>query len=149
MTLTHPRNIRPHEATRIALAAADHGRPAPDPDAFPHGAASPTFTNPIVQQGQDPHVVRHDGQYYLIMSEDDRRVTIRRSPRLTTLGAAPPVVVWEAAPHGDTCAEVWAPELFLCRRPVVYLCRGQQWRQRDPSYVCAGERGTRPAWALP
>jgi len=110
--VTHIRSIRPGESALAILDAADHSRPAPDPVALPHRVSS-TFTNPIVQRGQDPHVVRHDGYYYLIMSEDDRRVTIRRSPRLTTLGAAPPVVVWEAAPHGDACAEVWAPELFL------------------------------------
>ncbi len=81
-------------------------RPLPQSD-------TATLTNPLVQRGQDPYLVCHQGHYYLLMSEDDRRLTIRCAARLADLGRVPTTIVWEAPRTGPTRTHVWAPEMVL------------------------------------
>ena len=71
------------------------------------------LTNPLIRQGQDPYLVCHWGRYYLLMSEDDRRLTLRCAARLADLAHVPCTVVWEAPRTGPTRAHIWAPEMVL------------------------------------
>jgi GH43 family beta-xylosidase len=67
-----------------------------------------TFTNPIAV-GADPCVVCHDGFYYWCASENDTRVAVYRSERLTERGEK--IVVWRAPERGPYSQQIWAPEL--------------------------------------
>src|SRR3954463_7027545 len=67
-----------------------------------------TFQNPIAP-GADPWVVQHDGWYYWCLSEEMKRVVIRRSRTLTELGEK--VTTWQPPRVGPHSAEIWAPEL--------------------------------------
>ncbi len=76
-------------------------------------AVAPAHVHPLLPRGQDPHVTRHDGLYYLVQSVDDRAITVAAAPSLAGLAAARCVVVWAAPPCGPGSHGVWAPELAL------------------------------------
>jgi GH43 family beta-xylosidase len=83
--------------------------PTDDSEVFGGAAESAgTFANPIAP-GADPCVVFHDGFYYWCASENDKRVVVFRSERLTERGEK--VVVWSAPSRGPYSQQVWAPEL--------------------------------------
>jgi hypothetical protein len=84
-------------------------------------AAQPTFTNPVLNPGQDPRPIQVNGTYYYIESYCDGNadICIQSSPSLTGsagLFAAAPQVVWpnavcKPAANAPNSAEIWAPEL--------------------------------------
>jgi len=76
-------------------------------------AVAPAHVHPLLPRGQDPHVTRHDGLYYLVQSVDDRAITVAAAPSLAGLAAARCVVVWAAPPCGPGSHGAWAPELAL------------------------------------
>ncbi|ANC31405.1 family 43 glycosylhydrolase [Isoptericola dokdonensis] len=68
--------------------------------------------NPIVLQRADPHVLRHDGQYYFTGSYPAYdRVVLRRAERLEDLQAAPEVTIWTRHATGPQSHLIWAPEI--------------------------------------
>ena len=70
-----------------------------------------TFTNPILEEGPDPWVLRHtDGYYYLTYTLRDR-IELRRSESLTGLSSAEPKVIWKPVQGGRFSFFLWAPEL--------------------------------------
>lgn len=71
----------------------------------------PTFTNPVLGQGQDPSIVVADGYYNFVQSGPDRSLTVRRSRSLLTLKDAPRTTVWTGGRDGTPCCELWAPDL--------------------------------------
>ncbi|MFV2143605.1 family 43 glycosylhydrolase [Isoptericola sp. G70] len=69
-------------------------------------------TNPIVLQRADPHVLRHDGQYYFTGSYPAYdRVVLRRAGRLEDLQEAPEVTIWTRHESGPQSHLIWAPEI--------------------------------------
>ena len=71
---------------------------------------SGTFRNPLKEDGADPCLAWHDGNYYLATTTAvDLR--IRKAPRLADLKAAADVVVWGPKDHApDRSRDIWAPE---------------------------------------
>lgn len=74
------------------------------------------FTNPVFQS-QDPWVTYVDGSYYYSDSAG-RSIRIRKSPTLTGLATATPIVVWRAPDRGPNSQNVWSPEIH---------CIGAAW----------------------
>ncbi|WP_277207955.1 glycoside hydrolase family 43 protein [Isoptericola croceus] len=69
-------------------------------------------SNPIVLQRADPHVLRHDGQYYFTGSHPAYdRVVLRRAERLEDLQAADEVTIWTRHETGPQSHLIWAPEI--------------------------------------
>lgn len=69
-------------------------------------------SNPIVLQRADPHVLRHDGQYYFTGSYPAYdRVVLRRAARLEDLQQAPEVTIWTRHRTGPQSHLIWAPEI--------------------------------------
>ncbi|HEX6499038.1 MAG TPA: glycoside hydrolase family 43 protein [Micromonosporaceae bacterium] len=99
--------------------------------------------NPVVEPGQDPWIVHHDGAYHLVQSTPDARaLTIRRSATLAGLGAADAVVIWRG--YGDRCCELWAPELFrFGDRWYIYVAADDGDNHNHRMYVL-GSRGDDP-----
>ncbi|KAK4666243.1 hypothetical protein QC763_405590 [Podospora pseudopauciseta] len=69
-----------------------------------------TFTNPLrARDGSDPHIVHHDGFYYLMTTTwTDLRLT--RAKTLEGLKTGETKVVWTDT-NAARCCNVWAPEL--------------------------------------
>lgn len=100
-------------------------------------AQSKTFQNPLlVSAGADPHIVFHDGWYYMTYTTG-RDIQIRKSRSLATLDHAETRVVFQ--PSGEaSCCHVWAPEFHLLEGPS-----GKRWYlyfTAGPSNCCAEQR---------
>ncbi|MEG3616130.1 glycoside hydrolase family 43 protein [Isoptericola haloaureus] len=68
--------------------------------------------NPIVLQRADPHVLRHDGQYYFTGSYPAYdRIVLRRAARLEDLQAAEEATIWTKHATGPQSHLIWAPEI--------------------------------------
>lgn len=86
-------------------------------------SAACTFTNPIAE-GEDPWVVRKDGWYYLVASEDNG-ISVYRSKVLTD-PKRNEVQVWSAPEEGWNRSNIWAPELhFVNGRWYIYYAAGR------------------------
>lgn len=72
--------------------------------------ASDTFTNPVVESGADPWVIRGDTGYLYCRSAGDR-IWLHRADQLTEIGRAPGVAVWTPPPDTPCSKQLWAPEL--------------------------------------
>jgi GH43 family beta-xylosidase len=70
------------------------------------------WTNPLVLQRADPHIVLHEGQYYLIATVPEYdRIELRRASTLDGLRDARPLVIWSRHERGPMSWHIWAPEL--------------------------------------
>ncbi|MCX5208852.1 family 43 glycosylhydrolase [Kitasatospora sp. NBC_00240] len=76
-------------------------------------AAGRTYTNPVKsQKGADPWLEYWNGNYYLISTSFSDTLTMRKSPTLAGLAAAPSVQVWQdSTPSRGT--NIWAPEIHF------------------------------------
>ncbi|MES2898175.1 MAG: family 43 glycosylhydrolase [Pseudomonadota bacterium] len=91
-------------------------------------AASPTFSNPLVRQRADPHVILHtDGYYYFTATVPEYdRIELRRARSLDDLGKAQARVVWRKHMAGPMSAHIWAPELhFIDGKWFIYFTAGR------------------------
>ncbi|HET9141307.1 family 43 glycosylhydrolase [Actinophytocola sp.] len=101
-------------------------------------AAAPAvqYTNPLVPQRADPHVVKHtDGFYYLTATAPEYdRIVLRRANTLQGLSGAAESVVWRRHTSGEMGAHIWAPELHrIDGRWYIYFAAGRTddiWRIR-------------------
>jgi GH43 family beta-xylosidase len=80
------------------------------PAVTPLRAIECEFQNPLIQFGQDPSVVYHDGFYYLVQSNAGQ-LTIAKSETITGMGSAEPVPVYSPPPGEQYSYDMWAPEL--------------------------------------
>jgi GH43 family beta-xylosidase len=74
-----------------------------------------TFTNPIVNSGADPWVVRHGAEYFFIQSHGRRGIYVSRAASPVEIGKNPPIRVWNPPPGRAYSKELWAPELHYLR----------------------------------
>jgi GH43 family beta-xylosidase len=90
-------------------------------------AAAPgrPFTNPVKSvKGADPWLEYYQGNYYLVTTSWTSELTMRKSPTLAGLAAAPSVQVW-ADSTPSRCCNMWAPELrFANGRWYLYYVAG-------------------------
>jgi len=133
-----------------SLARAPDSLPA-SADASAAGALA--WTNPLVPQRADPHVMRHsDGYYYLAATVPAYdRIELRRARTLAGLSTAEPTVIWRKHARGPMSAHIWAPEIhFIDGKWYLYFSAsdiGDLWGALRP-YVLEGE-GANPleaAW---
>jgi GH43 family beta-xylosidase len=99
-------------------------------------APAVAYTNPLVAQRADPHIVRHtDGYYYLTATVPEYdRIVLRRATTLQGLASAPETTIWRRHTSGEMGAHIWAPEIhFIGNRWYVYFAAGRAddvWRIR-------------------
>ncbi|AJW80772.1 alpha-L-arabinofuranosidase (plasmid) [Clavibacter michiganensis subsp. insidiosus] len=91
----------------------------PAPKATAIGEA--TFTNPLIEDGADPTIEFHDGNYYAVVTTWDNRVVMRKAPTLEGLKTAAPTTVFSDTTPGRN-ANMWAPELTRLNSPT-----GPRW----------------------
>ena len=84
------------------------------------------WTNPIVPQRADPHVLLHDGWYYFIATVPEYdRLELRRARTLGQLSTAEPKVIWTKHQKGPMGAHIWAPEIhFIDGKWYIYVAAG-------------------------
>jgi beta-xylosidase len=99
MTLFRPHLLAGIVLTACCLRAADLPRTTNRP--------ARTYRNPIIDRigPADPHVIRHDGKYYLYPTTDGRGYDVFVSTNL---------VDWEQKPKCfiDSRGGAWAPDVF-------------------------------------
>lgn len=73
-----------------------------------------TFSNPVSDLGNDPYVVEDGDRYLLLEARSSGELWLTASPphNLTDLAwAGTRQKIWEPAPLGPACRDVWAPEI--------------------------------------
>ncbi|WP_324671536.1 glycoside hydrolase family 43 protein [Hymenobacter sp. GOD-10R] len=73
-----------------------------------------SFTNPLLDNGPDPWVTRHNGYYYY-MNTMGNRLVIRKTKVLSQVSAASATTVWTPPATGPNSGGIWAPELHFQR----------------------------------
>jgi GH43 family beta-xylosidase len=121
---------------RTALAAAVLVLAGLAPASPAAAAPAVAYTNPLVAQRADPHIVKHtDGYYYLTATVPEYdRIVLRRATTLQGLASAPETTIWRRHTSGEMGAHIWAPEIhFINNRWYVYFAAGRAddvWRIR-------------------
>jgi GH43 family beta-xylosidase len=120
-------------AAALAVAAA---LPGTARAAAATAAPRATYTNPLVRQRADPHIVRHtDGYYYFTATVPEYdRIVVRRASTIQGLASASEKVVWRRHTTGEMGAHIWAPEIHhINGRWYIYFAAGRAddiWRIR-------------------
>lgn len=87
----------------------------------PADAVTCTYQNPLVDRGQDPSVVYHAGNYYLVQSAASG-LAIRKAAQLTDLGHVPNVPVYQPPLGQPYSYDLSAPELqYIARHWYIYF----------------------------
>jgi GH43 family beta-xylosidase len=87
-----------------------------------------SWTNPILPQRADPHVILHnDGYYYFTATVPEYdRIEIRRARTLGELPAGETKVIWKKHDRGPMSHHVWAPEIhFIDGKWYIYFAAGK------------------------
>lgn len=102
----------------------------------PPQAPQNTFTNPLLNAGPDPWVIRHDGWYYYTHTTGNS-VRLWKTRKMSELAAAEAKTVWQPSAGRAFSQNVWAPELHrLDNRWYVYVTAG------------SGDNATQRLWVL-
>lgn len=86
------------------------------------------YTNPLVAQRADPHIVKHtDGYYYFTATAPEYdRIILRRATTLQGLASAAETVIWRKHTSGEMGAHIWAPEIhYINGRWYIYFAAGR------------------------
>ncbi|QRN94368.1 RICIN domain-containing protein [Archangium violaceum] len=86
-----------------------------------HATGELTFLNPLLENGADPWLQYHNGNYYLATTTWNSQVVMRKAPTLAGLRTAAPVNVWSDT-TADRCCSHWAPEFHRLTGP-----NGTRW----------------------
>jgi len=97
------------------------------------------FTNPVVERGADPWVIRWNGVYYYCRSGANDTIEVVRSERLHEIGSGDVACVWRA-PEGTLYSrELWAPELHYLRgKWYIYVAADDGDNHNHRMYVLEG-----------
>jgi GH43 family beta-xylosidase len=90
----------------------------------PNPAPANTFTNPLLQSGPDPWVIKKDSFYYYTHTLGNR-IAVWRTKKMSALGNAIPQNIWAAPASGPNSKNIWAPELhFMSGKWYAYYTAG-------------------------
>jgi GH43 family beta-xylosidase len=83
-----------------------------------------TFTNPLLQSGPDPWVIKKDNFYYYTHTLGNR-IGIWKTAKMSELKIATVQTVWNAPATGPNSRNVWAPELhYINNKWYAYYTAG-------------------------
>lgn len=125
--------------------SAGHAAPAQKSDGI-----NGTFTDPLLESGPDPWVVRWKGFYYYSNSTGTA-LTLRKTRDLTDLRHAEKKTVWTPEPGHAWSKEVWAPELHRWGSSwYIYFAadRGQNESHRLYVVENSSDDPTEGTWTL-
>ena len=128
----------------LALVACSGDEPAPEATAQPDPPSpSNTFTNPVMEDGADPWIIRH-GDYYYFMATRGDRLTVWRAEDPTRIAQGDSSTVWRPPASGPNSQHIWAPELHrLDGRWYIYYTATDRADPGDHNrYVFVLENGS-------
>lgn len=120
--------------------------PTPSPSA--ESSNDSTFTNPIVNNGPDPWVYRHDDVYYYTHTMGNR-IGIYKTTAISELGEKISKTVWTPPATGSYSKNIWAPELhFVSGKWYFYFAADDGDDKNHRMYVIENESAdpTLGAW---
>lgn len=95
--------------------------PAPAPPAPPTGK---TFSNPLLNSGPDPYVIRRDTTYYYTHTIGDR-IGLWKTGAMSRLASAAYTLAYQPPAGGANSRDLWAPELhYLAGKWYIYYTAG-------------------------
>ena len=98
-----------------------------------------TFTNPIVNRGADPWVIRWNSKYYFCQSRRNDGVRVAEATNLEDIGKGISKCVWQPGPGAPYSKEIWAPELHLVRgKWYIYVAADNGDNASHRMYVLEG-----------
>jgi GH43 family beta-xylosidase len=90
----------------------------------PPPPAANTFTNPLLQSGPDPWVIRKDNFYYYTHTLGNR-IAVWKTAKMSNLTNTLPQTIWSAPASGPNSKNVWAPEIhYLNGKWYAYYTAG-------------------------
>lgn len=92
------------------------------------GPAPLNWSNPILPQRADPHVLLHtDGWYYFTATVPEYdRIELRRAKTLGELSSAEAKVIWRKHERGPMSHHIWAPEIhFINGKWYIHFAAGR------------------------
>ncbi|HYF29585.1 MAG TPA: glycoside hydrolase family 43 protein [Chitinophagaceae bacterium] len=96
------------------------GSPGPNP---PPPTVT-TFTNPLLNSGPDPWIVKKDSFYYYTHTLGNR-IAVWKTKQVSALSSAPTQTVWSAPSTGPNSRNIWAPELhYINNKWYAYYTAG-------------------------
>lgn len=117
----------------LAGSATGHAESSSPAESTPT-TASRTYTNPVLDHGNDPWVVRSDGDYYYCGS-DHGALFVGKSTSLQTIGENVKNV-WLPPIHGPFSRDLWAPELHrIGSRWYIYFAADDGRNENHRMYV--------------
>ncbi|KAK0637039.1 alpha-N-arabinofuranosidase II precursor [Bombardia bombarda] len=110
-----------------------------------------SYTNPLVPQRADPHVMKHtDGYYYFTATVPAYdKIILRRAQTIQGLSSAPETTIWTRKASGVGSGQVWAPELHrIDNKWYVYVALGVsgQWKIRPFVLEGTGDNPLTASW---
>ncbi|MGB8194855.1 MAG: glycoside hydrolase family 43 protein, partial [Chitinophagaceae bacterium] len=94
--------------------------PAPNPPAPP----VTTFTNPLLNSGPDPWIVKKDSFYYYTHTLGNR-IAVWTTKKVSALRDASSQTIWTAPSSGPNSRNVWAPEIhYINNKWYAYYTAG-------------------------
>lgn len=85
---------------------------------------SNTFTNPLLQSGPDPWIIKKDNNYYYTHTLGNR-IALWKTTKVSDLKNASSQTIWTAPAGGTNSKNVWAPELhFINNKWYLYYTAG-------------------------
>lgn len=94
-----------------------------------------TFTNPIVDEGADPWVIRWQNHYLYCYSKNEK-IRVSRSDRLEEIGDGAGTVVWKPEVGQSYSHDLWAPELhYLDDKWYIYVAADDGQNANHRMYV--------------
>jgi len=94
-----------------------------------------TFTNPVVSDGADPWVIKHENYYLYCFSTGDK-IWISKTNNLHEIGTADPVLIWQPEKGQMYSENLWAPELhYIDGKWYVYVAADNGMNTNHRMYV--------------
>lgn len=115
-------------------------------------AGSQQWTNPIVKQRADPHVLLHsDGYYYMIATVPEYdRIELRRAKTISGLSTAKAKTIWKKHSKGAMGAHIWAPEIHhMDNKWYIHFTAAPSdsiWEIRPHVLECTGKNPLTGTW---
>ena len=110
-----------------------------------------SWTNPLVEQRADPHILLHEGRYYLTATVPEYdRIELRSADTIAGLADAEVHTIWRKHDAGPMGAHIWAPEIHrVDGRWFIYFTAGDAediWAIRLYVLECTGDDPVADPW---
>ncbi|MEP6738715.1 MAG: glycoside hydrolase family 43 protein [Chryseolinea sp.] len=94
-----------------------------------------SFTNPILEKGNDPWITQHDSLFYYCYSEN-KVIHVRANRYVHAIREGKEIATWTPPPLQKYSAELWAPELhFICGFWYIYFASDDGLNDNHRMYV--------------